>query len=42
MDEVNDNSCRRCNPECPKNCEDCLREAWAWKQEEHDPRNDGW
>jgi len=42
MDEVNDNSCRRCNPKCPKNCEDSLREAWAWKQEEHDLRNDGW
>lgn len=37
-----DCECRACNPKCPGNCEDCLREAWAWKQEEHDPRNDGW
>jgi len=42
MNDVNDNSCRRCNPNCPNNCEDCLREAWEWKQEEHDSRNDGW
>jgi len=34
MDEVNDNSCRRCNPTCPKNCDDCEREAYEWYLED--------
>ncbi len=37
-----DCECRACNPKCPGNCEDCLKEREEWKKEEYDPRNDSW
>ena len=29
-----DNSCRRCNPTCPENCEDCEKEDCHNRPEE--------
>ena len=25
-------SCRRCHPNCPGECDDCLREAYEWQR----------
>ncbi len=33
MDNI-DCECRACNPKCPGNCEDCLKEREEWKRGE--------